>query len=455
MRTGAVIALLLGLTATPAVAAADDDLVNTEVSFTNGDLTLHGTLVAPAGGRHLPGIVMVHGSGSPYPRERYRDQAEAFAKAGIATLIYDKREVGYSKTNRSYSVLADDALAAVRALRERPEMDPERVGVWGLSEGGWVAPLAASRSSDVAFVVVLSANGGTPSRQQAWNVANQLRAQGVTSSLLRTVTVTQMRLAVGSGIFPEAHYDPVPALAKIRQPLLGLWGTRDTLTPPVSSARIFRDVLERSGNTHYTLRLFEGADHGLHRTDDGFTRLPEFAPGYLEQVTSWVNALADGPPKASTDVTTQPDEQIPELPPLSWYESPGAQLGLLILFVVAFGVFLLVEGALRLRGRSAPSRIGKRTRWLAAAGLLTTLGLVVYLGALLMGSTRDIGPVFLGRTLPWLALQLLAVGTVVAVLRAAIAWHQDGRPRSPQVLLPLVAGALFVPWAFYWGLLVP
>lgn len=451
MRILAVLALLLGFAA-PAAAA---DLSDTEVSFQTGDLTLHGTVVAPAGGKNLPGIVMVHGSGSPYPRERYRDQAEAFARAGIATLIYDKREVGYSKANRSYSVLADDALAAVRTLRDRPEIDPQRVGVWGLSEGGWVAPLAASRSSDIAFVVVLGANGGPPARQQAWNVENQLRARGIGSSLLRTVTVTQMRLAAGSGIFPEADHDPVPVLEKVRQPVLGLWGTRDTLTPPVSSARIFRDALERSGNTHYTLRLFEGADHGLHKTNDGVVRLPEFAPGYLDQVTSWVNALADGPPKASTDVSTQQDERIPELPALGWYESPGVQLGLMLLFVVAFAVHLLVEAVLRLRGRRAPSPVRGPARWLAAAGLLATVGLVGYLVSLLIGSTKDLGPVLLGRTLPWLALQLLAVGAVVALVRLVVAWRRHDEARSPHAVVPLVAGVLFVPWALYWGLLLP
>jgi dienelactone hydrolase len=451
MRILAITALLLGF-ASPASAA---DLTNTDVSFQNGDLTLHGTVVAPVGGQDLPGIVMVHGSGTPYSREKYRDQAEAFARAGVATLVYDKREVGYSTTNRSYSVLADDALAAVRKLREQPGIDPKRVGVWGLSEGGWVAPLAASRSSDVAFVVVLGANGGPPARQQAWNVQNQLRAQGVTGSLLRTVTETEMRLAVGAGIFPEANYDPVPVLEKIRQPVLGLWGTRDTLTPPVSSARIFRDALERSGNTHYTLRLFEGADHGLHKTNDGFVRLPEFAPGYLDAVTSWVNALADGPPKASTDVTTQQDERTPELPALSWYESPGVQLGVVILLVVAFGVFLLVEALLRLRGRREPSPVGRQARWLAGAGLLATVGLFGYLIALLAGSTRSLGPVFLNRTLPWLAVQLVAVGAVVALVRLVLAWRRSGKALPPPVVLPLVAGMVFVPWAFYWGLLLP
>ncbi|MEV4892534.1 acetylxylan esterase, partial [Nonomuraea sp. NPDC055795] len=119
-----------------------------------GGVTLHGTIIGPkATKRHSPAIVMVHGAG-PVTREEYRDEAEAYARRGVVTLIYDKRTDGYSTVRRDYAMLATDALAAVRTLRARPEVDPDRVGVWGLSEGGWVAPLAAARSADVAFLIV-------------------------------------------------------------------------------------------------------------------------------------------------------------------------------------------------------------------------------------------------------------------------------------------------------------
>src|ERR687897_587767 len=89
-------------------------------------------------------MALIHGSG-PGPRELRRADAEAFAREGIVTLIYDKRTEGYSESGlgeRSYELLAQDALAAVRALRAHPEGDPGAVGLWGRSEGGWVGPLA-------------------------------------------------------------------------------------------------------------------------------------------------------------------------------------------------------------------------------------------------------------------------------------------------------------------------
>src|SRR3954469_25671038 len=160
MRRGALLlaGVILAVTALAPPASAAD-LANDDVTFTNGGGMLHGTVVAPPGGSKLPGLVMVDGSGE-HTRNDHRTEAEAFARQGIATLIYDKRTEGYSQFERSYPTLADDALAAVEVLRKRPGVDPARVGVWGLSEGGWVAPLAASKSPEhVAFVVTVGANG--------------------------------------------------------------------------------------------------------------------------------------------------------------------------------------------------------------------------------------------------------------------------------------------------------
>src|SRR5690606_8962646 len=137
-----------------------------------------------------------------------------FSAHGIATLMYDKRTEGYSATgigeqSRSFSLLADDVLAAVQALRSDQIIHPNKIGLWGLSEGAWVAPLAASKSSDVAFVVAVSASGVPPIQQTAWALENLLRHQGVTSSsMLQSITQNGMRFMVSAGMFAEATYNP-------------------------------------------------------------------------------------------------------------------------------------------------------------------------------------------------------------------------------------------------------
>ncbi|MET8995413.1 alpha/beta hydrolase [Amycolatopsis sp. NPDC004169] len=419
--------MILAVTALAPPASAAD-VTNDEVSFRNGAVTLHGTVVAPPGGTKLPGLVMVHGSGA-HSRDDYRDQAEAFARQGIATLIYDKRTEGYSQFERSYATLADDALAAVSALRKRSGVDPARVGVWGLSEGGWVAPLAASRSSDVAFVVTLGANGVEPARQQSWAVENQLRRLGMTGSIVPMASSTMLRQLAGGGVFPEPHYDPVPVLKSLRQPVLGLWGAKDVLTPPGEAVRIFRDSV-----AHHTLRVFPDAQHQLRRTTDGFDKLPGYAPGYLELVGSWVQH----PPGASTADAPPPQErQSTAVTPLSWYEPAWLQLAVLVLLLVAFG-----SGLVR--------RIARPARWLSVTGLLAVLGFLVVDVVIQLSMGKGLGPVVAGRPLPWLALQLVSLGAVAATIGTAVAWW---RTRGFRLGLLLAGGVLFVPWAVYWGLL--
>jgi dipeptidyl aminopeptidase/acylaminoacyl peptidase len=145
------------------------------VSFQgSGGLTLHGTIIELAHAQTgRPGVVLVAGAG-PGLQAELLAEATAFARQGLSILIYDKRSVGYSLFQRSYSQLADDALAAVRTLRAHRGVDPAKVGIWGLSEGGWVAPLAASRSAAIAFVIVVGGNAMEPLRQETWTVANAL-----------------------------------------------------------------------------------------------------------------------------------------------------------------------------------------------------------------------------------------------------------------------------------------
>ncbi|WP_103343614.1 alpha/beta hydrolase family protein [Amycolatopsis sp. CA-126428] len=421
--------MILAVTALAPPASAAS-VTNDDVTFANGGVTLHGTVIAPPGGTKLPGLVMVHGSGA-HSREDYREQAEAFARQGIATLIYDKRTDGYSQFERSYSTLADDALAAVSVLRKRSDVDPARVGVWGLSEGGWVAPLAASRSSDVAFVVTLGANGVEPSRQQAWAVENQFRRLGMDGSIVRMASAMLRQLA-GAGVFPEAHYDPVPVLTSLRQPVLGLWGAKDILTPPGEAVRIFRESV-----AHHTLRVFPDAQHQLRRTTDGFDKLPGYAPGYLELVGSWVNH----PPAVSTaDAPPVQDRPSTAVTPLAWYEPTWLQLAVPVFLLVAFAWYPLFR-----RGPAA-----RPARWLSATGLLAVLGFLVVDVLIQLSMGKGLGPVVAGRPLPWLALQLLSLGAVAATIGTAVAWWRN---RGPRLGVLLAGGVVFVPWAIYWGLL--
>ena len=154
------------------------------VSLSNGNVTLAGSLFLPGGTGSHPAVVLFHGSG-----QQLRDESMArwFAEQGVAALAYDKRGVGESSGDFRqvpFIDLAGDGLAAVAFLKARSEIDPRRIGVWGLSQGGWLGPLAASQSRDVAFVIAVSGPGVSPGEQMIFYYSSQLRKQGLSESAI-------------------------------------------------------------------------------------------------------------------------------------------------------------------------------------------------------------------------------------------------------------------------------
>lgn len=430
-------------------------------------MAVEGTVIAPAGERTgRPGIVLVPGSGEGVPREFYQPHAEAFARAGIVALIYDKRTAaeGYSLLEGSITDLADDAIAGVRLLRDRPDVDPDRVGVHGHSEGGWTVAVAGTRSADVAFVVASAASALPPERTQVWMNHTQLRHAGVAESLLVPLGENLTRHLVGAGMFRLAGHDPIPPLERLDQPVLGVFAEVDRSTPPGESLRLFREALDRGGNTHYTLRVIDGAHHLMAPSRDGFdvdfgdvaAQLAELAPGYVETVTAWVHGLADGPTDPSADPPPPQRHDSAPLTPLAAYESLGVQLAALGLLALAFGAYPITAAIGRLHGHpdQQPTRWPART--LAAAGLAVPPLTIAYLGFLMVTGATALGPVVAGRTLPWLVLQLAALGTAAAAAALIARWWQERHQLSAWANArfgALVGGAaMFAAWATYWGL---
>jgi len=127
-----------------------------EVTFRNGDIVLAGSVLLPnAAVAKVPGIVFLHGSGAE-GRWASRYLATRFARAGFAALIWDKRGVGKSAGDWKTAKVddfADDALAAIKKLRTMPEVDGDRVGIHGHSQGGTLVPSIATKAPQIAFVI--------------------------------------------------------------------------------------------------------------------------------------------------------------------------------------------------------------------------------------------------------------------------------------------------------------
>ena len=433
-------------------------LVNTDVTFTSDGQSLHGTIISPPGhptGR--PGVVIVAGAGSTQ-RDDYRPEAEAYARAGIVALIYDKR-AGYSRATTNFDDLADDALAGVDVLRSRPEVAPSLVGLWGHSQGGWVVPLAATKSDHVAFAVTVAAGGLPTARTQLWSNSTYLAHAGVAPELIGPIGTNLSRILIAANLFGDTTYDPVATLAKVKQPLLGIFADNDRSTAPGESLALFKQALDRGHNEHYTLRVIHDASHTLQQSKDGFVVGPDWAPGAFDLMTGWVNRLAaSGPPAASADQPPAQAAQSEPVAPLSWYESPGLQVVVVVLLLALFGSYPVGAVVRKLRGRGNSSgRCNSSGRWpgrlLAAVGPVTVLGTLSYLFYIVQSGSTGVRSSVLGRPLLWLLLQIGAVG-VVGGLVAAVGLGLGLGRRTFDVRLGavVVGGVLFLPWAAYWGL---
>ncbi len=301
-----------------------------EVRFQSGGVTLAGTLRLPlARGRH-PALFLLQGSGDA-DREAESFYADHFARHGIVTLVYDKRGTGSSGGDyreESFSAFAADALAGVHYLQSRGEIAPKRVGLYGRSHGGIVAPLAASLSKDVAFVINVSGTGVPPYQQVTYQAEAQMRRDGFSEAeIAEAIAYMNQKWAVaragGEGwdslqvatrnargkswagrvqlatkpedIVPswklQMGYEPMPALEKVRCPVLAIFGESDTLTPVAATTANYRKGLSKAGNRDYTIKVFPEADHALlvWPKPDAPTHWPVLAAGYLETMTNWID----------------------------------------------------------------------------------------------------------------------------------------------------------------------
>jgi uncharacterized protein len=457
---GWLMAMLVAAVGAPvAPAAAEPEPIRTtDVTFVGGEgVILHGIVVAPRpSGKRRPALVMLEGAGNR-GRQELRPAAEVLARHGVITLIYDKRKVGYSLLQRDYDLLAADALGAVALLATQRDVDPSRLGLWAQSEGAYVAPLACNRSSAIKFVITVGAIGVTPAVQTSWGYDQFLRHAGVGAGLPHTLEITALRTMISAGLFPEANFDPAPAWQQLRQPVLAEWGEFDRVALPRESSTAIEEALRRGGNTRYTMRFISGVRHNLSLTaDGGFDRITSLPADYGTYERHWIDDLSrtepsrlGTPPKTGTPP--------PVLVPLSG-AAAFIHLGVILALAMVFAFYPLAGLVGHIRRRSIAPGLGGTQRLLVAAGLFTTLGLPIYLLFLMITAANVIGPVVVGRPLPWLLLQgsTATVGVCTAVI--AVRWwrsrHRGERTDHHRLIL-VAAGVVLVGWAGYWGLLVP
>ena len=153
-----------------------------EIHFFSQDIGLAGTLYKPESQPPYPTIVVVHPASAGEWTDLFYDHLKSeLPEHGIAVLVFDRRGAGASEGNfeiADFEDLASDVIAGVKYLQSRPDIDPNKIGLHGTSQGAWIAPIAARRKPDVACIVAVSASGVSPADQMNYGVAFHLEKAG-------------------------------------------------------------------------------------------------------------------------------------------------------------------------------------------------------------------------------------------------------------------------------------
>jgi pimeloyl-ACP methyl ester carboxylesterase len=261
------------------------------------------------------------------------------ASRGFAVLAFDKRGAGESSGDwrtASFEDLAADVAAGAKYLETRNEVDSRRIGFWGLSQGAWIAPLAAVRFSAAAFVMTLSGGGLTPAEQELADSEYEMGKARFSNEEIREALAFQtakndfMRTGTGwedyidrrmrarskpwfglagtdlSGPATADHqywsrlrrfyfYDPTPTLRALRTPLLAIFGELDT--PDAVKANVSAITAALQGKEPLlTIKVFSNGRHNLMDIggfDPGeYARLQRFVPGLFDTMADWLEKQA-------------------------------------------------------------------------------------------------------------------------------------------------------------------
>jgi fermentation-respiration switch protein FrsA (DUF1100 family) len=292
-----------------------------EVTFSNAaaGVTLRGTLTLPKGTGPFAAAVLIGGSGVQDRDEQVENHkpflvlSDYLTRKGIAVLRYDKRGAGKSTGSADACTtvdLAGDTEAAINFLKTRKDINPQKIGLIGHSEGAIIAPLIAARSQDVPWIVLLAAPatkgeetllnqseliaraGGLSDEQvaasltfdkQAYELVRKekdiavlteklkalVKESGLDAALPPAALEPQLRMMTSPWFRFFLDYDPLRNLQKVKCPVLALYGEKDLQVPPKFNLPLLEKALAEAGNRHVEVRQLPGLNHLFQHADTG------------------------------------------------------------------------------------------------------------------------------------------------------------------------------------------
>ena len=336
---------------------SDASFKEEEVKFSNGDITFAGTLTLPLKEGKHPAAILITGSG-PQNRDEnilgfkiFKIIAEHLSANGIAVLRYDDRGVaestGKSVDESTSEEFAEDVSAAMEFLKRRSDINAEQIGLIGHSEGGIVAPLTASKRTDVAFIVSIAgtgvngaeiileqtklislANGEDSARvnkdYDETKVALYMIVNGASGEELKSLikksaeeqfdnlgetekskitdksewvnekTDNAYKTLTSTWMKYFLKHDPAETWKKITCPVLALFGGLDLQVSVLQNEEPVRLALTEAGNKDFEIKVFPKANHLFQEAKTGSTSeysvlKKEFIDGFLDYILDWIS----------------------------------------------------------------------------------------------------------------------------------------------------------------------
>jgi pimeloyl-ACP methyl ester carboxylesterase len=259
------------------------------VAFRGAGVRIVGKVTSPATpGRH-PAVAIVHGS-EPGNRDGYDMLVNFYSSLGYVVLSYDKRGVGDSSgfyveraTAANIENLAGDAVAAMRALAARRDVEPARLGLVGGSQAGWIIPRAAAKSPLVRFAVIVSGPAMSVGEEEAYA---DFTAHGAVEPPPSDAAIREFLDRVA-----PSGFDPRPDLERLSIPTLWLFGREDKSVYTPQSVQILESL-----PTEPTIRVFRAAGHFVldtpHDLKSELPRAHRWQTGFFATIADWLNSLA-------------------------------------------------------------------------------------------------------------------------------------------------------------------
>ena len=306
-----------------------------DVHFPAPGATIAGTLRVPLGPGPYPAILLIAGSNGQ-PRSGFYGEndfvADHFARLGFVTLTFDKRGVGESTGAPGDNGAEDVAAAAFRFLRTQVSVDPQRVGIWGISQGGIIAPKVAAMEAGVQFIISCSGAVVDANTQEIERTELQLRADGFSEIDIANAVAFQKlkfhyaRTEQGWDAYAAAYQrykdekwfaDPYvgpPALKtdpawqfwretgaiapadywqKFQQPVLLLYAEHEVLSDTADNVGLFVAAMREARNHNFAIVTIPGAEHSMLRAANGglkeARRLTGYSLPYFATLSQWLN----------------------------------------------------------------------------------------------------------------------------------------------------------------------